>query len=90
MPEDTWLMVCDLTPEQEAPYLSATEKDHHGLPLQLKLTFEQSRQLMKERLSPDVEVSEIIWESRFRVNERLAVSYGNGHNIFLAGDSVHW
>ncbi|KAJ3031654.1 UNVERIFIED_CONTAM: hypothetical protein HDU68_001734 [Siphonaria sp. JEL0065] len=89
MPNGTYMTAIDLVGEQAKPYLSATEVDMHGNPILLDITEKDVARLLKERIHTDIQVDKIIWQTHFRVNERVAARYSDGKRVFLAGDACH-
>jgi 2-polyprenyl-6-methoxyphenol hydroxylase-like FAD-dependent oxidoreductase len=88
MPDDSWIVAFDLDSKQDEKYL-LDEKDKYGYKIQKPFTKEEFQELLKERVTKEIEIDEIIWHSHFRVNERLSQSYRNRKRSFIAGDSCH-
>ncbi len=82
-------MGLELTTEEERPYLSDAQVDHHNLAAQLPLSQQQLQQLFQRRVHPDLQISEVIWSSHLRINQRMTSKYWDGSRVFLAGDACH-
>src|SRR5262245_35497648 len=70
-----WRVIADLGP--------ATGSGHHPDP-----TLEEIQAMVAHRGNPSIKVSDPVWLSAFRINERKVRSYGRGR-VFLAGDAAH-
>ena len=70
-----WRVIADLGP--------AADKDGHAPP-----TLEEIQAMVAHRGSPGIKLSDPIWLSAFRINERKVKQYGKGR-VFLAGDAAH-
>lgn len=70
-----WRVIADLGP--------TADKDGHVAP-----TLESIQAMVTHRGSPGIKLSDPIWLSAFRINERKVKDYGKGR-IFLAGDAAH-
>eukprot|EP00475_Leptophrys_vorax_P010804 TRINITY_DN1737_c0_g1_i1.p1 TRINITY_DN1737_c0_g1~~TRINITY_DN1737_c0_g1_i1.p1 ORF type:complete len:621 (+),score=163.51 TRINITY_DN1737_c0_g1_i1:95-1957(+) len=89
MPNDSWLVGGDLTPEQEKPFLAEGVIDSHGKPIQKDIDMNRLQGLLNSRGFPGLVIEDAIWISHYRINERLSNKYTNGGRIFLAGDACH-
>lgn len=47
-----------------------------------------SKGVVLEQLPPEVKIHNVVWQSQFRIHERMATSFGAGR-VFLAGDAGH-
>ena len=70
-----WRVIADLGP--------TADKDGHAPP-----TLKGIQAMVARRGSPGIKLSDPIWLSAFRINERKVKDYGRGR-VFLAGDAAH-
>jgi 2-polyprenyl-6-methoxyphenol hydroxylase-like FAD-dependent oxidoreductase len=65
------------------------EVSHDPILKQAKtLTFDQVKQLAKERFPFTMQISEPVWTSGFWIHEKIIKEYQHGH-IFFVGDAAH-
>ncbi|KAI8614836.1 FAD-binding monooxygenase [Chytriomyces sp. MP71] len=88
MPGGTYMSALDLQGQQCGPFLS-NEKDARGFPLLKEIPLKEAEVILRERLSLHIEVDKMIWQTHFRIQERLVGKYGDGKRVFLAGDACH-
>ncbi|KAJ3355010.1 hypothetical protein HDU83_004181 [Entophlyctis luteolus] len=84
----SYMSALDLSEEQDCIY-RCSELDSHGNQPLLEIPRKDAERLLQERLSKNIVVDEIIWQSHFRVNERVTSSFSDGRRVFLAGDACH-
>ncbi|KAJ3275664.1 hypothetical protein HDV01_007667 [Terramyces sp. JEL0728] len=87
MPENSWIVAVDLTAEQDK--FVSDKVDAHGLAILKEYPQDAMEKLLQERLGPGIEIEKMIWNSHFRVNQRLAAAYSDNKRVYLAGDACH-
>ncbi|KAJ3314553.1 hypothetical protein HDV04_006092 [Boothiomyces sp. JEL0838] len=87
MPNNTWIVAVDLTAAQDE--FVSDQVDLHGLNVLKEYPKESLEKLLQNRLGPGIEIDKLIWNSHFRVNQRLAAAYSDKKRVYLAGDACH-
>ncbi|KAJ3324268.1 hypothetical protein HDV06_000307 [Boothiomyces sp. JEL0866] len=87
MPDNTWIVAVDLTDEQDK--FVSDQVDAHGLNILKEYPQAELEKLLQNRLGSGIQIDKLIWNSHFRVNQRLAAAYSDKKRVYLAGDACH-